>query len=58
MDKEARQFLVTTFLLLAVAITSFVATSYATPHKIRMIALIFTAILFIVIIVIHYVSRK
>ena len=58
MNKEARQLLIVTFLLLAVAITSFVATSYSTPSEIRIIAIIITAILIAATAITHYVFKK
>lgn len=58
MDKDARQFLLTTFLLLAAAITSFVATSYSIPFEVRIAAIIITAILGAFTVIMHYVSRK
>ena len=58
MEKEARQFLIITFLLLAIAITSFVATSESIPHGVRIVAMGFTIVLAVVAVVMNLISKR
>lgn len=58
MNKSARQVAIMTFLLLAIAITSFLATSESVSFEIRITAIIFTAILVAATIITHYAHKK
>jgi len=58
MEKEAWRFLITTFMLLAIAITSFVATLESIPLEIRTIAIGITAVLIVVAFIAHYALKK